>query len=138
MVFRVAKTGSSSGEWVALIYTYTGATFTAWRVNASGTCQYNYGSGSSGTIPFPVDGTGWLLVRYDDASVVFAHGTGTTSTPPTSWTYDAADEDALAGRAVPPSSIYIACRTNAGLVLDADSTWTVDNLTVRDLSLGGL
>ena len=136
LVCRVAKTGTSASEWIVIVTVNTGATYTYALARADGNIHYNTGSGLSGGTSFPVNGTGWMSIRYDGARVVYRYGTGTTTTPPTSWTllYDAI---VMTGRAVPPTAITLTGRTNAGLTLGADSTWVVDHLTVTDDSPGG-
>lgn len=137
LVTRIGKTGSSNAEWIGIVLVATGGTSTYLLARANGNIHYDTGSGLSGGTAFPVDGTGWLSVRYDGGRCIFRYGTGTTSAPPTSWTL-LLDSVVLTGRALPPSALTLTGRTNAGLVLGADSTWYMDHLTVRDLSLGGL
>lgn len=133
---RVAKTGSSASEWIALVYVATGATYTYALVRADGNIHYNTGAGLSAGSTFPVNGTGWLSIRYDGARVIYRFGTGTTTTAPTSWTllYDAI---VMTGRVVPPSALTLTGRTNAGLTLGADSTWVFDHLTITNDTPGG-
>lgn len=134
---RLAKTGTTDSEWIAIVAVLTGATYTYILARASGFICYNTGGGLSAGFAFPVNGTGWVSIRYDGGRVIFLYGTGTTTAPPTSWTilYDAI---ALTGRTIPPTLLNLAGRTNAGLTLTSDSSWTFANLSVQNLSVGGI
>lgn len=134
---RIAKSGTTDSEWIGIITVSTGATYTYVLVRASGFVYYNTGAGLSAGSSFPVNGTGWVSIRYDGGRAIFLYGTGTTTTPPTSWTilYDAI---ILTGRTIPPTTISLTGRTNAGLTLTSDSSWTFANLSVKNLSVGGI
>lgn len=41
---------------------------------------------ASGAAAMPFDGTGWVEYRFDGGQVTLRYGTGTSTTPPTSWT----------------------------------------------------
>lgn len=149
----VGSGGSASNIWYAVIGVVHGAASHGahLRVAFDGRpdlCQRSAGgqvaTGAAGAVP--IDGTGWVALEYDRGSVRVEYGSGSGTTPPTTWVQlyaTGALHTALAitqpsggsGTAAPaaPTELYLALdRTTASVGAAA----TVDLGPVRVWDLG--
>lgn len=99
--------------------------------DGSGGAENNVAVSSYGTFAaaaLPTNGTGWLEVEVDGHFGIYRYGTGTTTTPPTTWTE-------IATAALPSAGAYTTLRLVGASYADPGTPSSVDfdNLTIEAL-----
>lgn len=106
-----------------------GGKWACWRIAASGQGSRDTSAGGGGVVAgtYVLDGTQWIELEYSDGVMLWRHGVGVGSTPPTTWTTLA--PIAMAG--VQWSRVYLAAAFEDYTVQTTRATW--DDLKVEDL-----